>query len=365
MKILEKSNLKAWEKSQKLGRKGVINLVKKKGLTGRGGACFSTGIKWGFAAKHKGEKYLICNADEGEPGTFKDKFIIKNNASTLIEGILIGCYAIECKQAFIYLRGEYSYLKNTLEKAIDEVVKKAKTNIKIDVVLGAGGYICGDETAIMQSIMGKRGEPYTKPPYPTDSGLWGKPTVINNVETLTNVPLLIINNDWSDEIRLFSVSGNVKKPGVYELKRTDRIKDVVKDNKIKTVYFGCAGGCMPICDSCFSKDDLVEHDCVLGSCSLIFVDESHSIVDVCTNIAKFFEFESCGKCSPCREGSMRVLNILQNISMGNAAKKDLKTLEELALFVKECSLCGLGQSSMNHLLNALKFFRREFSKKCK
>ncbi|MCK4521493.1 MAG: NADH-quinone oxidoreductase subunit F [Nanoarchaeota archaeon] len=369
MKILQKTNLEAYEKAKRLGSKKTVELIKKKGLTGRGGGGFPTGLKWEFALKSKGERFLIVNADEGEPGTFKDKFIIENNPELLAEGILIACHTLSIKEAYIYLRGEYNYLKDRLERAIKNLVKKTKAKSDIKIVSGAGAYVCGDETAIIQSIEGKRGQPYIKPPYPTDAGLWEKPTVINNVETLANIPLLLLDNDWNNNLRLFSLSGNIEKPGVYEIETGTNLKyilDMVKPkNRIKAVYFGCSGGCIPVKDIKMEKESVARCGCMLGCSSLIFVDEKQSIVDMATNIAKFFEYESCGKCTPCREGTMRVLNLLQEISLGNATKKDLQTLEELTYFVRDCSLCGLGQSSMNHLITALNFFRKEFEERCR
>ena len=374
MQITRKTGLKAYHKAKKIGAEGVIKLIKEKGLTGRGGAGFSTGTKWGMVRDAEGdEKYIICNADEGEPGTFKDRLIIEKNPETLIEGILIAAYAIGAKKAFIYLRGEYECLRKGLEKTIKEVLKKAKSNLDIEVFLGAGAYICGEETAIISSIEGLRGQARSKPPYPTTNGLFDKPTIINNVETLANVPLAMIFDEWNKDLRLHSVSGNVEKPGVYEkplgIKLSELIKLAKPKNKVKAIYFGCFGGCLPYQKF---KDIALEPEllcgkggCMLGSCSLIVVDETKSIVDVATNIAKFYEFESCGKCTPCREGTMRVLHILENISMGKAVKEDIDTLQELAEVVKETSFCGLGQTATVHVLNALKYFRKEFEAKIK
>jgi len=369
MQILKKTNLKAYEKAKELSQKQVIELIKTKGLTGRGGAGFSTGQKWEFVFNEKqDEKYLICNADEGEPGTFKDKFILKNNPEAVIEGILIAAYAIGAKQAFIYLRGEYEYLEKPLKKLIKNILNKTKAETKIDIILGQGAYICGEETAIIESIEGNRGQVRHKPPYPTTKGLYGKPTAINNVETLANVPLAIFYNDWNPNLRLYSLSGNVTKPGVYELPLGIDLCELIKlgkpKNKIKAIYFGCFGGCMPHCEIKLDPKEVCGKDCIHGAGTIIAVDEKHSIVDVATNISKFYEFESCGKCTPCREGTMRILGLLQTISLGKAKLKDLDTLQELAEVIKETSFCGLGQTSTNHLLTALKYFRNEFEEKC-
>lgn len=365
MQILRKTNLKAFEKAKKLGQKEVIELIKKKGLLGRGGASFPAGLKWEMAYNAKAdEKYVICNADEGEPGTFKDRFILMNNPEIVIEGLLIAAYAVNAKEAFVYLRGEYDYLENKLKKVIKDVLKKTKAKTKIEIVLGGGAYICGDETAIISSIEGSRGQPKEKPPYPTTHGLNGKPTVINNVETLANVPLAVMFNDWDKDLRLYSLSGNVAKPGVYELPLGTRLCDLIEKgkpkNKIKAVYFGCFGGCLPHCEIGLTPENICGKGCMLGACTIIAVDEKQSIVDLATNIAKFYEYESCGKCTPCREGTMRVLALLENLSLGKAKKEDLETLQELAEVIRETSFCGLGQTATVHLLTALKYFRKEF-----
>ncbi|MBD3249204.1 NADH-quinone oxidoreductase subunit F [Candidatus Woesearchaeota archaeon] len=370
MQILRKPLQRAYRKAIKLGSKATIDLIKKKGLSGRGGANFPTGSKWEMVSKEKdSEKYLICNADEGEPGTFKDKFIIEKNPEALIEGILIAAYAIKAKKAFIYLRGEYDYLESKLKKAITKIKNRTGSETPIEIVIGAGAYICGDETAILESIEGKRGQARTKPPFPTVRGLYSKPTVINNVETLANVPLAMLYDDWNKNLRLYSLSGNVTRPGVYELPLGTPLCDLIKlgrpKNPIKAVFFGCFGGCIPHCDIPLHPDAICGKECMLGSCTIIAVDEKQSIVDLVTNIAKFYEFESCGKCTPCREGTYRILNILENISMKNADMKDLDTLKELAEVIKETSFCGLGQTSTNHLLNALKYFRSEFEERVK
>ena len=369
MQILRKTELKAYKKALKLGSSKLIKIIKDKKLTGRGGAGFPTGTKWEMVANEKSsEKYVICNSDEGEPGTFKDKFIIQNNPSALIEGILIACYAVGASKAFIYLRGEYDYLESKLNKTIKEVLSKSKSKISIEVFMGAGAYVCGDETAILESIEGKRGHPRHKPPFPNVKGLYEKPTVINNVETLTNASLAILYDDWDTNLRLYSLSGNVTKPGVYEMPVGINLCELIKlgkpENKVKAVYFGCFGGCIPYCDMPLTPEHVCGKDCMLGSCTIIVVDNKHSIVDIATNIAKFYEYESCGKCTPCREGTLRILSLLENISMGRAKLKDINTLQELAEVIKESSFCGLGQTATQHLLTALSYFREEFEAKC-
>lgn len=368
MQILRKTELKGLERAKELGAEKVIEILNEKGLVGRGGAGFPTGKKWKFALDAKAdEKYVICNADEGEPGTFKDKFIMKNVPENMIEGILIAAQTIGAKKAFIYLRGEYGYLEKKLKKVIKEVSEKAKTDISIEIVLGAGAYVCGEETAIIRSIEGLRGHPYYKPPYPPSEGLWGKPTVINNVETLANVPQALIFDDWDKDLRLFCVSGSVKKPGIYEKPIGTKLSELIKlakpKNPIKAVYFGCFGGCMPYKDIELTHENICGEDCVSGSCSVIAVDETNSMVDMAYIISKFFTYESCGKCTPCREGSIRLLLLIRKIRKDEGTKEDLKLLEELGEHIRETSLCGLGQSLSNHIRTALKHFRKEFEEK--
>lgn len=368
MQILKKTDLKALKKARNLGPKKTISLLNKKGLTGRGGASFPTGKKWEYALKAGSkEKYVICNADEGEPGTFKDKFIIQKNPETLVEGILIASQTIGAKKAFIYLRGEYEHLKSRLEKTITKVKRKAKTGIQIEIVLGAGAYVCGEETAIIRSIEGFRGQPYLKPPYPPVEGLYGKPTVINNVETLTAAAQAILFDDWKNDLHLFSLSGDVKKPGVYELPIGINLSRLIAlgmpEKPIKAVYFGCFGGCMPYKEIELTPKNICGERCVHGSCSVIAVDNTRSIVDLAYIISKFFAYESCGKCTPCREGSVRVLLLVKKIKQGKAAKADLSLLQELGEHIGQTSLCGLGQSCTNHILTSLHHFRKDFEDK--
>ena len=366
MNVLEKAGLKAWRKANELGKEKTIELLKKKGLTGRGGACFLTGSKWEFAVNSAGaEKYVICNADEGEPGTFKDKLILENAPENVIEGILIAAYCINAKQAYIYLRGEYSYLKDALDKVIKNILASANSTLRIDIICGAGAYICGDETAIISSIENKRGYPRFKPPYPPQKGLFGKPTVINNVETLANVPLAVVNEKWSDSLRLFSVSGDVLKPNVYEFNmgvKLGEIANAAKAKNPKAVYFGASGGCIKYNpDFIVNSDHVCKEDAMLGSCSLIFVSRKRSMLDLAINIAQFFKHESCGKCTPCREGNVHVLQLLEKIKSKGGDVGNLELLEKLSVFVRDNSLCGLGQSCTNHLLTALKYFREDFA----
>lgn len=357
--------MKALERARQLGQEGVLKLIEEKGLVGRGGAAFPTAKKWRFAIDTEAdERFVICNADEGEPGTFKDRFILMNNPEAVIEGIIIAAETIKAKRAFIYLRGEYQYLEPELNKLIDKMTKEAGTGISIEIIIGAGAYVCGEETAIMESIEGKRGQPYYKPPFPAVKGLWGKPTVLNNVSTMANISQAILFDDWDPNLRLMSVSGNVNKPGIYEkpvgTKLTELIEEACPQCRIKAIYFGCFGGCLPYSEMELSPDNACGKNCIVGAFSIIAIGENQSIVDITECIAEFYKHESCGKCTPCREGTARILEIISNIKAGSAKPEDLDTLQELAEYIHETSLCGLGQTATNHVLNALEHFRDEF-----
>lgn len=369
MQILEETHMQALDKARQLGPEGVLDILDKKGLVGRGGAAFPTAKKWRFAIENAknsdGEIFLICNADEGEPGTFKDKFILKHNPATLIEGMLIAAYTIGAKEIFLYLRGEYQHLREELQRQVDKNLELAHMDVRITIVQGAGAYICGEETAIIQSIMGFRGHAMAKPPYPTKKGLWGKPTVLNNVETLTCVPQAILYEDWDKDIRLFSISGNVQNPGVYEfplgVKMSTLIEMARPKNRLKAMSFGMFGGIMPIDPEMKVTPEAIKMEqCQHGAYSLILIDETNNVVDICASIAKFYTYESCGKCTPCREGTIRMLNFIKKIQSGKFTDEDLNLMQELGHHIQETSLCGLGQTSANHVLTALKHFRKDF-----
>lgn len=374
MQILRQTNLEALKIAKELGAKKTLDVLEKKNILGRGGASFPLIKKWRLALDSKNKNkskdiFLICNADEGEPGTFKDKFIIKNNPETLIEGILIASYVLNVKRVFIYLRNEYDYLREELEEKIKELLKKSdmQNQVEIEIVRGAGAYICGEETAIMQSIMGYRGQAVYKPPYPTEKGLWETPTVLNNVETLTCVPQALLYEDWNPNLRLFSTSGDIENPGVYEWElgvKMSTILDTVKPTEeIKAISFGCFGGIMPLDkNSLVNIETICKEDCQHGAFTIIFIGKSRNVVDVCLSIAKFYTYESCGKCTPCREGTIRVLNILKKVRDKKANEKDLEFLKEISQHIKETSLCGLGQSSTNHILTSLEHFKEDYNK---
>jgi len=366
MQILRQTNMEALEKAKALGPEGVLDLLDKKGLVGRGGAAFPTAKKWRIAKNTQAdERFIICNADEGEPGTFKDKFIIQNNAEAMIEGMLIAAYTLDVKRCFIYLRGEYEYLRQCLQEQIGKLVRNSGLDTSIEIVRGAGAYICGEETAIIQSIMGFRGHAMCKPPYPPVEGLWGKPTVINNVETLTCAAQAILYEDWNQNLRLFSLSGNISNPGVYELPLGVKMSSIIDiaqpKNKLKAMTFGCFGGIMPVDENMIiTTESICRENCMHGAYSIIFVDETNNIVDIALSIAKFYTYESCGKCTPCREGTLRLLDLLKNVKYGRATKNDLELLNEFAHHVNETSLCGLGQSAGNHIITSLEHFLQDY-----
>jgi NADH:ubiquinone oxidoreductase subunit F (NADH-binding) len=350
----------------------VIDTVKASGLMGRGGAGFSTGLKWEFARKAEGDqKYIVCNADEGEMGTFKDRFILQKDPFTLIEAIAIAAFAVGAKNAYIYLRGEYSFLRNRLENAIDAAKKRQfLADIDIAVMLGAGAYVCGEETALMNSMEGRRGEARYRPPFPPQSGLWDSPTIINNVETLMNIPPIVLNGpEWFAKIgtvaskgtKVFSISGDAPKPGVYELELGSLLSELVTDlagaKHVKMVQIGgAAGRIIP-----GSQMDIpLAFESILGSGAVMVYDERRDVIDIVYRTMKFFAEESCGKCTPCREGTEVMVEIMERLSKGQGAPDDIAVLEDLSSTMSTASLCGLGQAAPMVVEDTLKYFRRDY-----
>jgi NADH-quinone oxidoreductase subunit F len=350
----------------------IIAEVKKSGLTGRGGAGFNTGLKWELAhhAKAK-EKYLLCNADEGEVGAFKDKYILSNDPFGLIEGMLIAGLAIGAQQAFIYLRNEYHFLYGTLGRAIGQAREKGYLkHMDIRVFEGAGAYICGEESALMNSIEGMRGESRYKPPYPPTRGLWGLPTIINNVETLMNVPHIINNGAaWfsamgtgrSKGTKVFSVSGDAGRPGVYELEMGSTLRELVVElagaEDVKAVQIGGAtGNILPAS----MLDTPLSHETCLGSGAVVALNSGRDIIDVVHNNMHFLNDESCGKCTPCREGTEVMLEIYGRLMSGEGHEKDIISLDSLASAMAVSSLCGLGQAAAIPVLDSLKYFYNDY-----
>ncbi len=349
----------------------VIAEIKASGLRGRGGGGFLCGLKWELARKSKGdEKYIIANADEGEVGTFKDRHILENDPFTLIEAMAIAGYAIGAKSGYIYLRAEYHYLLDSLKKAIGQAKKKSLLDFDIDIQEGAGAYVCGEETALMESIEGKRGEIRYRPPFPPSRGLWEKPTIINNVETLMNIPQIILNGaNWFNQIgteeskgtKVFSVSGDVKRPGVYELVLGSRLKELVEDlalaEKVKMVQVGGATGRILPYDMI---DTPLSFETILGSGAVIVLDKSRDVIDVVYKTLEFLAEESCGKCAPCREGTEVMIEILERFSKGEGLESDLRILPELSSVMMLSSLCGLGQAAPYPVIDSLQYFRSAY-----
>jgi len=367
MQILRQTKMEALEKARSMGPEAVLELLGRKGLEGRGGAAFPTAKKWRASRDAPSdERFVVCNADEGEPGTFKDKFILRHNAETVVEGLLLAAYVVGAKRCFIYLRGEYDYLRPRLQEQADSVLARAGMDgVTIEIVRGAGAYICGEATALLQSIQGFRGNAMQKPPNPTTCGLWGRPTVINNVETLACAAQAVLFDDWDANLRLFSISGNVKNPGVYEFPlgvKMSTIMDVARPaRRLKAMSFGCFGGIMPVDEGmAITPEAICMEKCHHGAYSIILMDETVNVVDISYSIAKFYCYESCGKCTPCREGTVRMLNLLKKVREGRGTKKDLQTLQELAAHIQETSLCGLGQTCGNHVLTSIEHFPGDY-----
>jgi len=367
----------------------VITQVKKSGLLGRGGAGFPTGIKWEISAKENSkEKYVICNADEGEPGTFKDRVIMEGDPHRVIEGMLLAGYAIGADKGFIYIRGEYTLSIGRMEKAIAEARKYGllgknilETNFSFEIEMrkGAGAYICGEETALIESLEGKRGEPRNKPPYPGTYGLWGKPTVVNNVETLANIPSIINQGiDWFRSLgtketpgtKVYTLLGHIMNQGVIEVETGITLRKVIfdfgggmKDGKeFKSALVGGAAGCFLGKDMLDVKLDyasLKSYKAVLGSGAILVMDTSTCIVDMLKCILNFFRYESCGKCSPCRIGTDKLYQLISEISMGRGKKEYFKLMLELAQMMNNASFCPLGQSVLLPLSSAFKYFEDE------
>jgi NADH:ubiquinone oxidoreductase subunit F (NADH-binding) len=370
--FLKKDGFKALAKARnEMTPKKVIEEVKASGLRGRGGAGFPRGAKWELAARSKGdEKFLICNADEGEVGTFKDRYILEHDPFSVLEGIAIAAYAIGAKKAFIYMRGEYRFLLELLVNAIEQAKEKGflKT-LDIQIRMGAGSYICGEESALMNSIEGRRGEARFRPPYPPTQGLWGKPTIINNVETLMNVSRIVLKGaGWFSKMgterskgtKVFSVSGDVERPGVYELVLGSTLRelmDLAGAGNVKLVQVGGAtGGIVPY--SMVSTP--LSYETVLGSGAITVLDQSRDVIDFVYRTVEFLAEESCGKCAPCREGTEVMMEIFGRLAKGEGVEEDMQVLEELSNVMMASSLCGLGQSAPVPVLDTLKYFRNEY-----
>jgi bidirectional [NiFe] hydrogenase diaphorase subunit len=368
----------------------VVEVITKSGLRGRGGAGYPTGLKWGTVAKSSGaKKFVICNADEGDPGAFMDRSVLESDPHRVLEGMAIAAYSIGANQGYIYVRAEYPIAIKRLETAIRQAQRLGVlgTNIfespfdfKIEIRIGAGAYVCGEETALMASIEGKRGVPHPRPPYPAESGLWGYPTLINNVETFANIaPILRNGAEWFANIgtekskgtKVFALAGKIRNTGLIEVPMGTTLGEIVEQmgggipdgGVAKAVQTGGpSGGCIPA--SAFSTpvdyESLSALGSMMGSGGMIVMDQSTNMVDVARFFMEFCMDESCGKCIPCRVGTVQLHDLLTRISKGKGTQNDLHLLEELCDMVKYTSLCGLGQSAPNPVFSTLRYFREEY-----
>jgi NADH-quinone oxidoreductase subunit F len=372
---VKRDGFQALTKARAMGPEAVIAEIKASGLKGRGGAGFPCGAKWELARSTPGDKkFVICNADEGEVGTFKDRYIIQHDPFSLIEGIGIAAHAIGARKAYIYLRGEYHYLLDGLKGAIDQATSKGLLGLTIEIREGAGAYICGEESALMNSIEGKRGEARFRPPFPPESGLFGSPTIINNVETLMNIPRIIAKGAaWFSRIgtakstgtKVFSVSGDVERPGVYELAMGSRLAELLelagaKDVKLVQIG-GATGGIVPAS----MINTPLSYETVLGSGAVTVMNVSRDVIDFVYRSMEFLNEESCGECTPCREGTEVMVDILDRLTRGEGAEEDIKVLEELSRVMMDSSLCGLGQAAPIPVLDTLKYFRNDYENRIK
>ena len=376
--------------SEKIPPEQVIQTMLDSGLRGRGGAGFPTGLKWKFAAANAADqKYVGCNADEGDPGAFMDRSILEGDPHSVIEAMTIAGYAIGATQGYVYIRAEYPIAVKRLQIAIDQAreygllgknIFDSGFDFDIELRLGAGAFVCGEETALMTSIEGKRGEPRCRPPFPALKGLFQKPTVLNNVETYANIPQIFLKGaDWFSSIgtekspgtKVFALGGKINNTGLVEVPMGTTLREVVEEigggipggHQFKAAQTGGpSGGCIPasLIDTPIDYDSLIAIGSMMGSGGLIVMDETTCMVDIAKFFLEFTVDESCGKCTPCRVGTKRLLEILNKITSGNGTLEDIDKLEELCYYIKENSLCGLGQTAPNPVLSTLKYYRDEY-----
>ena len=377
----------------------VIKTILDSGLRGRGGGGFPTGRKWQFAkASVSDKKYVVCNADEGDPGAFMDRSVLEGDPHAVVEAMAIAAYAIGADEGWVYVRAEYPIAVKRLQIAIDQAreygllgenILGTGFNFNLNIRLGAGAFVCGEETALLTSVEGNRGEPRPRPPFPAVKGLWGQPTIVNNVETYANIAQIILNGaDWfrsfgtegSPGTKVFALGGKIKNTGLVEIPMGTTLREVIEEigggvpngKKFKAAQTGGpSGGCLPaeLIDTPIDFDTLTKAGSMMGSGGLIVMDEDTCMVDIAKFFLEFTVDESCGKCSPCRIGTVRLLEILNKITEGNGELEDLDKLEELANYIKSASLCALGQTAPNPILSTLRFFRHEYvahivDKKC-
>jgi NADP-reducing hydrogenase subunit HndC len=377
----------------------VIQLMKEAGLRGRGGAGFPTAMKWQFAKSAVGdEKYVVCNADEGDPGAFMDRSILEGDPHSVIEAMAIAAYAIGANQGYIYIRAEYPIAVKRLSIAINQAreyglvgknIFDTDFDFELDIRLGAGAFVCGEETALLNSVEGKRGTPRPKPPFPANKGLFAKPTILNNVETYANVPIIILKGpEWfstfgtekSNGTKVFALGGKTNNTGLVEIPMGTTLREIVYDigggipngKEFKAAQTGGpSGGCIPAehLDTPIDYDSLQQIGSIMGSGGLIVMDEDNCMVDIARFFMDFIVDESCGKCTPCRVGTKRMLEILERITQGKGEEGDIERLENLANEIKDSALCGLGQTAPNPVLSTIRYFRDEYEahirdKKC-
>ena len=368
----------------------VIEVVKRSGLVGRGGAAFPTGLKWGFTADADAdEKFIICNADEGEPGTFKDRLILEGDPHSILEAMAIAGYAIGAERGFVYIRGEYRLSIHRMNQGIQQAkamgllgedIFGSGFSFDVEVREGVGAYVCGEETALIESMEGGRGEPRVKPPYPGTHGFLGKPTVVNNVETLANIPPIILEGaDWyrgfgtpkCPGTKVFTMTGDINSKGLIEVPMGVTLRKIVYEigggipegRKFKMAQTGgTSGGCLPseMLDVPMDYFTLPEMGSALGSGALLIMDDSHCIVDIAESFMRFFVRESCGKCVPCRIGTTRLHDIVKKIAHGDGTYEDLRVLKDLGRTMQQTALCGLGQSAPIPVMTMLRYFGDEF-----
>ncbi len=368
----------------------VVEAITRSGIRGRGGAGYPTGLKWATVAKMPpGRKFVVCNADEGDPGAFMDRSVLESDPQRVLEGMAIAGYAVGADQGYVYLRGEHPLTIRRLRLAIDQArrlgvlgsgIFDSPFNFRIDLRIGAGAYVCGEETALMASIEGRRGTPHPRPPYPAQSGLWGSPTLINNVETLANIPAIVregadrfaaIGTASSKGTKVFALAGNVRRSGLVEVPMGTSLRTIVEEigggapegRSIKAVQTGGpSGGCIPAAhlDTPVDYESLKALGSIMGSGGMIVMDDRADMVDVARYFMEFCRDESCGKCIPCRAGTVQLHRMLVRIRDGQATRDELHRLEGLCEMVRHASLCGLGQAAPSPVLSTLRFFREEY-----
>jgi len=377
----------------------VIEEIKMSGLRGRGGAGFPTGLKWELGRKSPGAiKYIVCNADEGDPGAFMDRAVIEGNPHAVIEGMIIGAYAICAHHGYVYIRAEYPLAVERLKRALEQATARGflgrnifgtDFDLDIKIKLGAGAFVCGEETALIASIEGQRGTPRAKPPFPVHKGLWQKPTVINNVETLANIPYIIrrgcawyasYGTERSRGTKVFALTGKIKNPGLIEVPMGITLREIIEDigggiesgKPLKAIQTGGpSGGCIPagMLDMNVDYESLAKVGSIVGSGGMIVLDQDDCMVNMAQYFIQFTQAESCGKCVPCRIGTKRLLETLNRITKGHGRSGDIERLEKLSAGIRSTSLCGLGQTAPNPILSTIRYFREEFEthireKKC-